>query len=505
MKKICQNPAIAFTLAIIVIGSALLDYFLPAMGDDLIFWNALGLDSYTCPDRQTLSFILAHIFGCNGRLFDYVGPVIINLLPRAIASAIMGLMAGLFYYSILYACRLPRRGYQTMSLSVMAITLATMPWWDGMYLRVCQFNYSWGATFCLLFIGVFFRDPHMKSRLKLSALFLSGILAGASHEQTGVSMCGAFFIWLMTSGHYRHLSADRRYMLSGLLAGTLLTVSAPGIWLRAAQNHVGQALPQLIFTTLPILLLLLAVISVCMLTRSGRRYLRTLISGEWGVTVYAAVFAGIIAIMSGIPGRTGLFTEAASIVALTRMALDIRLHLPRRAAAVASVLMIALIGGHFSISVIAQHQLMSEFDDVREAYIESPDGVVYYDFTGRYDVSPLTLFRVKGVADADDYWNLHALQEAYGDSIKVPAMLPASFRGRLETMTDSVSDGTVTVYTSKPEHVVITLDDAVLQYYPGESARTITAAHLADGRDIWIAAPLVRDPGDYSLSVKADL
>lgn len=505
MKKICQYPAIAFTLFIIVIGSALLDYFLPVMGDDLIFLNLLGLDSYTCPNRQTVSFILAHVFGCNGRLFDYMGPVVINLLPRAIASAIMGLMAGMFYYSILYACRLPRRGYQTMSLFVMTVTLATMPWWDGMYLRVCQFNYSWGATFCLLFIGLFFRNPDAQSRLKLFVFFILGVFAGAAHEQTGVSMCGAFFIWLITSGHYRKLSTDRRYMLSGLLAGTLLTIAPPGIWLRAAQDHVGQTLPLLILTTMPVLLLLLAVILICALTKSGRRYLRTLKSGEWGVTVYAAIFAGIIAVMSGIPGRTGFFTEAASIVALTRMALDVRLHIPRTAAALASVLMVALTGIHFVLSIMAQHQLMREYEDVREAYIESPDGIVYYDFTDRYDVSPLTLFRVKGVADADDYWNLHALQEAYGDSIKVLATLPASFRGRLDTMTDSVSDGTVTVYTSKPEHVVITLDDAVLQYYPGESPRAITAAHLADGRDIWVATPRVLDPGDYSLPVKTSL
>lgn len=219
------------------------------------------------------------------------------------------------------------------------------------------------------------------------------------------------------------------------------------------------------------------------------------------MTVCAAVLAAIIALISGIPGRTGFFPEAASIVAMTRMVRDIRCHIPRPAALAASSFMIVIICAHFMVSILQQKALKHEFDEVLAAYMDSVDGIVYYDFTDRYDVSPLTLLRVKGVADDDDWWN----QEAYGTSEKTPVVIPSSFAGRLESMSDSVNEGSVTVYSAKPEHVAVTIDDTVLQYYPGPSPRVVTAARLSDGRDIWVATPLVLDPGDYFVPVKSPL
>lgn len=503
MKRLLQYPAVTLLLTIIVIGSALLDYFVPPMGDDLLFLHQLGGDGYTRPDRGTVSFILAHIFGCNGRLFDYMGPVIINLLPRAIASAVMGVMAGLFYYSVLYACRLPRHGYQMLSVVVIGATLAAMPWWDSMFLRVCQYNYQWATTFGLFFIGLFFRDPVIKSPRWLILIIILGIFAGSAHEQTGVAMCAAFLLWLVRDGNIRHLSRVRKYMLASLIAGTIMAIASPGIWHRAAKDTVGQTPAQIPLTTLPLLMMLIGIIAACMLSGGGRRYLKSLIVGEWGVTVCAAVIAGAIALFSGIPGRTGFFSEAASIVAITRMAADIKCRIPRVAAVTVVTSIIIMVSVHFAVSVITQSTLRHEHDEVTEAYIASPDGIVYYDFTNRYDVSPLTLSRVKGVADADDWWLLHALQEAYGTPEKTPIVIPSSFAGRLESMTDSVSDGRVTVYSAEPEHVAVTIDDAVLQYYPGPSPRVVTTARLSDGRDIWVATPLVLDPGDYILPVKS--
>lgn len=505
MKRLLQYPAVTLLLTIIVIGSALLDYFVPPMGDDLLFLHQLGGDAYSCPDRGTLSFILAHIMGCNGRLFDYMGPLIINLLPRPIASAVMGGIAGLFYYSVLYACHLPQRGYQTLSACVIGTSLAAMPWWDSMYLRVCQFNYLWGATFCLLFIGVYFRDVRIVSRSRLIMIFVLGIFAGASHEQTGVTMCAALLIWLVHNGNYRNLSTVRKCMLVSLLAGTFMTVAAPGIWHRAANDTADQIPPQILLTTLPLLMMLISIVASCMLSGRGRRYILSLIRGQWGVTATAAVISGVIALYSGIPGRTGLFSEAASIVAMTRMAADIKCRIPRGAAALVVTAIIILVSVHFAVSVSTQSKLRQEYDDVTRAYIASPDGIVYYDFTNRYDVSPLTLLRVKGVADADDWWLLHALQEAYGTPEKTPVVIPSSFSGSLEFMTDSLCDGRVTIYSAEPDHVVETIDDAVLQYYPGPSPRVVTAARLSDGRDIWVATPLVLDPGDYIRSVKSPL
>ena len=260
MKRHTRNSTVAIALLVIAAGSGLLDYFTPMTGDDLMFWNALGLHDYTAPDRSTVSFILAHIFGCNGRLFDYMGPIITNLPPRWLSSVLMGAMAGVFFFSVLFAARVPSRRHTAFSLALLAVTLAVMPWWDSMYLRVCQFNYPWAAAFCLLFIGFFFRDASApQGRLRLWALLFLGICAGASHEQAGVALCAAFLWWCFVGKRYRRLSLRRKYMLAGLLAGSLLSAGAPSIWARASAAAPGQSFGLLVATTLPVLMVFLLV------------------------------------------------------------------------------------------------------------------------------------------------------------------------------------------------------------------------------------------------------
>ena len=497
-----QNPVVAAALLVITIGSAMLDYYLPAMGDDLAFWHFLGLDDYTVPNRRTISFILAHIFGCNGRLFDYMGPVVINLLPRIVAAIVMGGMAGLFFFSTLYASGLPRRRHTTFAIILLTATLAIMPWWDGMYLRVCQFNYSWGATFCLLFIAVFFsNDKKANSKSRLVFLALLGVFAGATHEQTGVAMCATFILWCITGKRYRNLPAHRRAMLAGLFFGTFLTIAAPSIWHRAATGNVHQYPGLLVLTTVPLYLLLLAIIGSKMCFRRGRQFIYSLAATEWTVYIIAGAAAGIIAILSGIPGRTGFFTEACAIVALARMALACHGSIRQVPAIALTTAGIALIALHFAVSVQWQSKMYREFEDVKTLYIAAPDGIVFYDFTNRYDAPAIALNRVKGVADADDVWFLEVLRRAYRPEDNIPVVLPTSMRGFADNLVDSVSDGANTVYASRPLHVVLTSDSLPLQYYPGPAPRYITETTLADGRPVWIATPRVRDPGDYELPV----
>lgn len=494
-----MTPAVIIALVVISVGSGLLDFFLPAMGDDLMFWSHLGLDNYTAPDRKTLSFIAAHISGCNGRVFDYMGPVIINLLPRALASTVMGVMAGMFFYSILFAARVPRRGHVAFSMALLSITLAVMPWWDSLFLRVCQFNYSWGTTFCLLFTGLFFSDRSLKmaGKTTLLSLCLLGVCAGAAHEQTGVAMSATYILWGLHGRRYRRLSMRRKMMIAGLFFGTFLTIAAPSIWHRAAAGTVRQNLLPLLTTTLPVYLLLLMLIGMLAMTRAGRKYLGRMAATDWTVYVIAGFFAGIIAVAGGIPGRTGFFAEACAIVALAQMALTCRNTISRVAGGVIAAVCMAAISLHFAVSVRWQRQMGQEYDDVRIAYTSSADGIVYYDFSNRYDASPLTLYRVKGVADADDFWNLHALREAYRTDGLLPVVLPTSLSGITDSLTDSVTDGSTTVYSFRPAGIVMTLDSIELQCHPGPAPRVISHTQLADGRDIWIATPRVRDPGDY--------
>lgn len=505
MKPLRERPLVVLALLIIGLGSGLIDYFLPAMGDDLVFWQHLGLHDYTAPSRSTVSFIGAHIVGCNGRLFDIFGPVVTNLLPKAIASVLMGAMAMLFYISVLYAARVPRERHTAFALGLIAVTTAVMPWWDSMFLRVCQFNYQWGTTFCLLFIALFFDADKGRERPWRNVLYwMLGALAGASHEQTAVALCGGFGLWLLF-GHWRDLTPRRKWMLAGLIVGALLPLCVPALYKRLGEERVGQTPGLLVLTTIPALLALYAVCAVCLARRRSRREILRLAGGEWGMLVLTATIAAAIGIASGIPGRTGFYSEACAIVAFARLALLLRVRVHPLVAGAVSAASLLLLIAHFAVSVATQRVMGREFAEVLAAYQKSADGIVYYDYHGRYDVSPLTLNRVKGVGDADDLWNIYAIQLAYGSPAKKYIVVPTGLRGRIEGMADSVSSAGTTVYRRQPSHAVLTADSLPLQYYPGPRARMLTRTHLRDGSEIWIATPRVRDPGDYALPVISKL
>lgn len=503
MKKILRNKYVLLIILVTAIGSGVIDYYTPMMGDDLKFWRILGQENYNLPNRQTLWFFAAHINCCNGRLLDALGPIIINLLPKGMASIVMGCMTGLFFVSVLLCSGISARRDSSAAITLIAVTLAITPWWDYMLIRVCQFNYLWGSTFCLLFIYLFYmNNSNNDSKSKLVGIAVLGILAGSAHEQTGVAMCASFGLWALYHRNYRNLSKRQRYMLTGLAIGTLITFASPGIWNRAGGESVKEEFFNLIVYTLPVYTLFLAVILSCLLSKRGRQFLRKCASSEWLTYTLAGGVAAMIAIISGIPGRTGLFSEICALVALSKMALVWNPRINKATSAVTAIIGSLFIISHYYIAAQTQHKLYRQYNDVIEAYKSSSDGIVFYDTTGRLDVPWLTLYRVKGAPDADDAFLLDCLRASYKPNGNIPVILPDGLTNFRQELTDSIVYHNITIYSTSPTHVVETVDNLNLQYYPGESARYVTHTTIDDGREVWIATPRIRDPGDYNASVK---
>lgn len=487
-------------LVLIALCSATLDYYTPGMGDDLVFHTDLGGDAYTCPNRRTLSFILAHIFGCNGRIFDFMGPIVINLLPRLAAAAVMGLMTAVFYGCVLMAAGLPRRGYLCLSVLLMAVTLGVTPWWDSLWLRVCQFNYLWSAAFGLLTVSLYFRPmSHTHGFWRKAGLFMIAFFAGASHEQVGVALLAAFTCYIVWQGCKLPTDCSRRCLLAGLVMGSLLPLGAPAFWLRVGGEAQRQELMTLLLTTLPVVLFGILLILVLTITGPGRRFLAGLMSGSWPVLVAAAVVSGTIAVYSGIPGRTGVFAQVCALAAMTQMIVHTGWHVRYLRSALVSVGLLALMIAHFAVSISWQRRLYNEYQAVKTAYAASTDGIVYARFTGRYDVSPLTMLRVKGVPDADDVWNLHAMARACRTDNAPLVVLPPTLDGYLDSLMAPVSADGVTVWPYVPVNLQISVDG--VGYIPRTDDEPLIVRHTvtATGQPLWIATTRVRDPGDYKL------
>lgn len=443
-------------LAIMTLGSIGLEYFRPIFSDDLAYWNFLGLDDYVMPNRRTISFILAHIFGVNGRLFEYMGPIMVDLMPRWLQALFMGSMAGLYFYGMLLSTK--RKGL--FSVVFLAVTLAVMPWWDGMLIHACQFNYPWGTTFCLLFFWFFFHGSKNYNNWAITGLFILSIFAGATHEQTGVAMCAGMLGYAFYHRNYTHFDKPRRWMIYGLLFGTLLPVGAPAIWQRALQvstTSFHYPLGQLILITFPVYILLLLILLIL-----NRRWRPTV---EDVVMLAAATIAAVIGAASGTPGRTGWFSESISLILLARIWLRSDLHPANLLKWVIAIAAFVFICVHYAVSVRYQARAYAEFEEMTSKFIKSDDGVVYLDYHPRYDVPGITLYRIYGIYPPYESWCVKMMSEAYGDSIKSPLVLPEAFEDR--EFRDSLTIGNVTLYRHEAPNVLVTQDSTLIQPWHG--------------------------------------
>ncbi|MCM1337835.1 MAG: DUF6056 family protein [Candidatus Amulumruptor caecigallinarius] len=492
------SPAVWLTLAGIAVATALLDWWMPLTGDDLAFQTFLEADDPRGSVRHAIAFIIASLLDCTGRFFDFAGPIAVWALPQWLTSAITGVMGALYFYAVILAAR-EQRSRPAAALLTILVTLLITPWWDSMWLRTCQYNYVWGTAFALLFSVLFFRRRRSDDRpAAIAGLILLGFLAGATHEQTGVALSASLLIFGVQGGNWRRWTRGQWCIAGALAFGTLITIAAPAIWRRAATESYHFPLGYLVITTLPLYTLVVAGLAVSLCFRRGRQRLRAILGRDGAFLLVASAIAALIALVSGIPGRTGLFAEACAVVIVSRIAVAHFKPMRPIPSAVVCVACMGLIAIHYSAAIRGQRMALREHLVLEELYAESPDGIVYMDYTGRYDFPPAALLRIKGVPDDDDLWSRRKLMLYWRTDNRPLRILPTGLRGRmlLTGERDSVSMADVTVYNYAPATQAVIPDTLPVQLRESASPRVVTAAVTAAGERIWFAVPLVVDPGD---------
>lgn len=477
------------------------DYNTPMLGDDVAKAMWVDHDGWHMLSVRTLRFIAGHWLVCNGRILDSVGPVLTCGLPAAGASALMGVMAAVYIYSLLWSAALLRRGRFTLAIWAVAAIIALMPAHDEMWMRVCQYSYMWSTAICLVFWKLYFRIERGHSHAALvTGCAATALLTGFSHEETGVAACTAMAVYLLAGHRYRHLGKAQVVMVAALAAGTVLALASPPLYQRAGTQ--GQSIlpcAHIVVTTLRIAAVLACVIVIMIVRRPWRKVIAGVARGRWIVYPAMAFVAGAVTLWSGVEGRTGYLPESSAMVALILLVRPWRWLMPARMPALLSSAAALLIVLHFAVLIPLQMRLGREYEEVAGQYAGSDDGIVYRDITLRSDFPWLALDRAQGVPDADDIWLLEmAKREWRTDSLPL-IVLPRAFEGRLDAFADSLSVDGYSVYSAPPSHTVRAVGgDLAYEIELKASAgwHVVTAAETAAGRKIWVCSPLVVDKGD---------
>lgn len=493
-------------LAFIAVAFALLDYYTPLLGDDLAKWDDLGRDSYRLFSLETVRFVGSHYLTVNGRLIDSLGPALTFGIGTIASSALMGLMGAFYFLILLASADVLRKGRVALGYAIVAFTILVMPWWDSMWLRVCQFGYMWATALSLLYFYIFLRVKRPTTANCLLCIAI-GFLTGFSHEQAGLSTLFAVVVYMLIGRRYKHLNRPQKFLTVSLILGVVCILANPMLWHRVGTSSVDVPVWRVLLSTLPVVCVLFVVILVMSLTKGGRRRLGELMSTPWAVYVSLAFAGAAFAVYSRIIGRVGWLPETASIIALVLMADVGRFHIKRINGGICASVLLAAIMVHFVAAIKLQYSLCKEYDRVIEEYVESEDGLVYKDITLRPDYPLMALNHAQGVPDADDLYLLNVIERVYrGDSMGL-TVLPARFRGNISGIKDTLTFSDVTVYRHKPSVTVLAVGesgcDTIEIIKSLDIDKILKPFKPSGGHTMWAATPLVVDKGDHWTEIHA--
>lgn len=468
-KSLRLNIAPLCLILLIALATGVLDFFTPLMGDDMGKWLEMGGDSESFPDRRAISFLGAQYFNCNGRVFDALGPLLTNVLPRFAASALMGLMTGFFFYCLCLVAGLLRSARSRVACGILTVSLLVLPWWDSMFMRVCHFNYVWAAAFVLLFVYKWFQEDANRY-----LLFILGALAGCFHEQNAVSLVAVFGIYMLITRSFR------RYLLpyAGLCLGSVITVATPAIWHRNSEFIADGSPIEMLWTTFPVLIFVIILTLILLLTRN--RLFSVVRSDKYIVLLAIAVVSSLISCYSTIPGRTGWLAESCALALLGLLCGEMKVSVSPTVGRLFVGLCFLIVATHFAVSIYWQKKMYDEYSRAVELYQASADGVVRMDYTSRLEVSPLTLYRVKGLPDGDDRY-LHSVFSGYYGPEKQLILIDSQFE-----VTESLPEDVRLVYNSISDTIMIS----------GNGMERVITPFVEGTETRYLIEPLVVDPGD---------
>lgn len=411
--------------ALAVAWSVMYIFTLP-MGDDLIYTSILrradGIGTGAYAVWEFPRYWARHWMYTNGRSANLFASLFMGILPHWMVSVMCGLAVGAMYLLVLYFCRLfPCKGRGVAATVVIAVIAFLFPWWDSFSLIDVNFNYVWATAMPLAFLLMLRHDGRgwlgrvgsisdSSGLITTACVAMFCLFAGMIHEAATLSLCAgiAWMAWMrgdISSGGWRRMSRQRRWMLVAFFAGAAVAALSPGIIMRA----VGGSSPDdvwwvVVLKSAPITLILLFVILMSLMSHNGRERLRRVMVSDRGMWVVSAIAGLAFVAVGGIVGRSGWFSQIFALIALWQWYDPVGRYRvsPVGGGLVALSLGLSAVGQMVDVDRYSYIGWKAD-SELRSLYAASPDGIVCYDMPDDSRL-PLWVFsRVRYLRPEDDY------------------------------------------------------------------------------------------------------
>ncbi|HAP29543.1 MAG TPA: hypothetical protein DCR26_05420 [Porphyromonadaceae bacterium] len=386
-------------LAVAALFTGLWMAWTPLQADDLAFAHFLDgfISRGSGPLEGWMDYAAWYRADSNGRLANYLAPVVTGCMAPWLFAALTALAAAWILYAV---ARLGLGGEWTLSggialLWLWPLALVLWPWRDYLSYPDYALNYVWSTAFGIAFMWLWLSTGRRISVRLTAAGCLCGLLAGMMHEGIGLPMlagCGAVAL----VRRFR-LPWQVWLMVLFLAAGTAESALAPGIIARAGREHSAFS-PMLngwiMLKHSTLLIVLAGVCGVMCVRREWRAMLAEIFRDPVFVMAVGNALGGalICFLFDYATPRYGWVTQVYSTVALGVIAARCGWFKGRRGMFAGGVAFLA--GCILATGVIVwQKKFYDEETRLRAAMEASPYGTVFSSILTKKNI-PLWLLRI---------------------------------------------------------------------------------------------------------------
>lgn len=396
-----------------------LNCFTPLQGDDWGYASAFGGAN---PQKDTLlrlpGWWFGHWWGANGRVPNLMMAVL-ACVPRV---CLYGVCALAFFGMFWAAVRVASAAEGFWPYAIALVFFFVLPWQDYLVLYVCQLSYLGGAALVLVAYMMFMRAKPLHG-WGLAGACVWCLFAGSAHEAASLPLVAGIFVYFVVN---RRLPRKWQWWLIGFYCvGLAQVMFSPALFMRVGGDIMGGGpdapfVSRLLWSCMLPAVLWLG-IAMAAFTRGARGRLRNFFAGTAGVFAVAALLSMVIAMFSGIIGRSGWFAQVFAVISIAAWGAQ---RWKPEARWVAVVTWVAVFA-EFAALLFWQIRIKCDFDKFDELYAQSADGVVFMDAMRDSDIPLYTLGRLRALPDADDVFLLEYYAIYHRRDCAVPTILPA--------------------------------------------------------------------------------
>jgi len=361
------------------------DIYLGYNGGDRSFsWTAWGLMGHEIWS------------GDNFRLGNFICPMVTLFMPRWLWALSVGVSVGL---TLLFIVRFiaPSDGRRVLAtLLVWVLLVLFMPWRNCIFTVSYTLNYLLPAVLSVTFVWYWMNYGCNAERV---AVILLAVLFGWSHEAFAVPVvCGAL-VWMMSCRVRKRIIPRFAWVSLGVLALTAFGVAlCPGVLSRFCNEVVdgGGSInhsPGIRFyLDISLVIVLVAVVIMLALTRSGRARLGSL-ARNGGAVVFgvASVLAAVISVFVEHTPRSSFPAQLYALICLGIICMPVLRRVGGRVVAVCSAVLICALAVHAFHAAVWMRRCADQFAEI-SAQLRQCKGTVFYDIIDPGAVPVTTLY-----------------------------------------------------------------------------------------------------------------